>query len=88
LADSSTEAITSLWQALEAGIEDYKLLKDDNKRLLADCNMLWDRVADLESDLTEAKTSATRDIAALKTNVISADTCVMDEAFVGEEASC
>jgi hypothetical protein len=40
--DSSTEAITSLWQALEAGIEDYELLKDGNKILLAEHNTLQD----------------------------------------------
>jgi chromosome segregation ATPase len=56
--DNSTEVVTSLRQAREAGIEDYELLKDGNSSLLVERNALQDRAADLESELAGAKTSA------------------------------
>jgi hypothetical protein len=69
--DSSSEAVTSLRQVLEHGINDYELLKKGNQILSAERDAFRDRVAGLASELAEDKKSATRDIAALKEKVMS-----------------
>jgi chromosome segregation ATPase len=83
--ESSTEAVTSLWQALEAGIKDYELLKDGENSLLAERNTLHDRVADLESELAEAKTSTAKDITALEAKVVSVEAHAMDDVAAVEK---
>jgi hypothetical protein len=83
--DSSTEAVISLQQKLEAGIEDYELLRDGNNSLLVECNALQDQVIDLESKLAEDKARAAKDIAALEVKVVSAEARAMDEAASGEK---
>jgi hypothetical protein len=65
-----------------AGREDYELLMEDNKSLLAERNTLRD--ADLESELAEARTSAAKDIDALESKVSSAEAHSVNVAAAGE----
>jgi hypothetical protein len=67
---SSAQTIISLRRALDLNIEDYNLLRDGNNSLLAERNTLYDRVADLESELAEVSVSAARGISALEAKVV------------------
>jgi predicted trehalose synthase len=69
----------------EAGIEDYELLKDGNSSLLVECNALQDRVADVESELAGAKTSAAKGIAVQEAKVVSVEARVMDDVATVEK---
>jgi hypothetical protein len=82
--DSSAEDVASLQHSLEAGIDDYDLLLEGHKSLLAECNTLCDHPADLESALEDAKAITAKDIAALEARVISTESHVVDEAVAEE----
>jgi hypothetical protein len=60
-------------------------LLEGNKNLSAERDTLWDRATDLESELTEARASAAREIAALEARVKAAEARVVDEIASGEK---
>jgi hypothetical protein len=65
-----------------AGIEDYNLLMEGYKSLLAECNALHE---DLESEPTKARASAAEDIATLEARIKFAEAHTVDVAAAGEK---
>jgi hypothetical protein len=70
---------------VDAGIEDYNLLLEGNKSLLAKHNTLHDRSEDLEFELTKTRASAIKGIAALEAKIKSAKAHFMDVAAAGKK---
>jgi FtsZ-binding cell division protein ZapB len=84
--DSSGETIATLQRAVDAGIEDYNMLLEGNKSLLAERNALRDPSEDLKSELTKTHASAAEGIAALEARIKSAEAHSMEVAATGKNA--
>jgi hypothetical protein len=83
--DSSAETIATLQHSVDAGIEDYNLMLEGNKSLLAERNTLHDRSEDLEFELTKTRASAIKGIVALEAKIKSAKAHFMDVAAAGKK---
>jgi hypothetical protein len=70
---------------VDAGLEDYELLMNGNKSLLAEHDALHERSEDLESELMKARASAAEDIAAFEARIKSAEAHAVDVAAAGEK---
>jgi hypothetical protein len=66
-----------------AGIEDFGILLDGNKSLLAEHNVHCEPSGDLEAELMKARTA--KNIAALEAKIRSADAHSMDVAAASEK---
>jgi hypothetical protein len=83
--DSSAETITTLERTVAMGVEDYDLLMEGNKSLLAECDVLHERSENLDFELMKARASAAEDIAALEARVKSAEARIMDVTAAGKK---
>jgi hypothetical protein len=70
-AVESAETIDMLLNSVYSGIEDYDLLQEGNKSLLAECDEMRYHCEDLESALVRVCSSAVKDIAALESRIRS-----------------
>jgi hypothetical protein len=78
--DKSGEVVALLSCQLEEELENYDLMKCGNDSLLVEGNTFRDRVANLESELAETKTSVAGDVPALEAKVASIEARFMDDA--------
>jgi uncharacterized protein involved in exopolysaccharide biosynthesis len=62
--DSSVETVATLQRSMASGLEDYDLVMEGNKSLLAERNTLHECSEDIESELMKAHASASENIAA------------------------
>jgi hypothetical protein len=85
IAAESTEAISMLHGTVNAGIEDYELLMDGNKSLLAECDDFRYHSEDLQAELAEVCSDAKKIIAILESKVKSTDGHSDDVAAAGEK---
>jgi hypothetical protein len=81
--DGSAETIAVMPHSMDAGVEEYNLLLEGNKSLLAKRNALRERSEDLEAELTKARTSEY--IAALEAKVKSTEAHIVDIAASDEK---
>jgi hypothetical protein len=81
----SSETITMLPRSLYDGIEDYSLLQEGNKSILAERNELCYRSEGLEADLAKVRSSTVEDITTLEARVRSAKAHNVDVAATGEK---
>jgi hypothetical protein len=66
-------------------IEDYNLLQEGNKNLLAKCDELRYHSKDMDSELARVRSSVAEDIAALESRIRFAEAHSMEVATVGEK---
>jgi hypothetical protein len=84
-AVESAETIDMLLNSVYSGIEDYDLLQEGNKSLLAECDEMRYHCEDLESALVRVCSSAVKDIAALESRIRSVMAYSMEVAATGKK---
>jgi hypothetical protein len=81
----SAEMIAMLQRSVDAGIEDYDLLMEGNKSLLAERNEFCYHCEDLNVELAKVHSDAEKIITNLEVRVKSAEAHNVDVAIAGEK---
>jgi hypothetical protein len=81
----SAETIDTLQHSMNSKIEDYNLLQEGNKNLLAKCDELRYHSKDMDSELARVRSSVAEDIAALESRIRFAEAHSVEVAAVGEK---
>jgi hypothetical protein len=81
----STETIAMLQCSVDAGIEDYNLLMEGNKSLLAERDEFRYRSSDLETEPSQVRSNAKMSVSDLETRIKSAKGHCMDAATAREK---
>jgi BMFP domain-containing protein YqiC len=84
-AAQSAGTISMLQRAVDIGVEDYTLLMEGNKSLLADHNDFHHHCEDLEIELAEVRSDAKKKVADLEARVKSVEAHSVDVGATGEE---
>jgi FtsZ-binding cell division protein ZapB len=81
----SAGTISMLQRAVDIGVEDYTMLMEGNKSLLAEHNDFHHHCEDLEIELVEVRSDAKKKVADLEVRVKSTEAHSVDAGATGEE---
>jgi hypothetical protein len=81
----SAETIATLQRAMDTGIEDYNLLMDGNKSLLAEHDEFCYCSDHMETELVKIRSDAEKNITDLEARIRSAEAHSIDVAATGEK---